>query len=998
MQQPLKILILEDSVTDAIIIQRLLKKQGRSHECKVSLNEKEYLQDLEQFHPDVILADNSLPQYNATEALKVINQRALHIPFILVTGTVSEEFAAGIIKQGADDYILKDRLGRLPAAIDMALRQKRSEEEKKEAAEKLRRSEESYRSMMERVSDAFVALDTNWCYTYINKKAGEILNRAPEDLIGKNIWNEFPEAVDQAFYHDYHRAMKDQQYIYLEEYYAPFHVWLENHIYPSPDGLSIFFRNITARKESQQKIVQSEENLKAIFDNTSEGFILVDANGIVKAFNNKARKSVLRNIEEEITPGRSIFDFVEDSRQEFFKTIVSKVLQGERFNYDRSYSNSDGTVTWINFSFTPVRHDNLINGLCITGRDISEKKISEQQREFDSNNLHALINNTHDLMWSVDRDLKLITSNLAFDKVVRSMTGTTPEKGCDILINGFTEAQLKKYRQFYERAFAGESFTQIEYTDIQGDFWSELSFYPIYEGNVVAGTACFSRNITAKIKAEEDIKLSNERFEMATLATNDVIWDWDLLTNKIWWNNNYYSHFGYNRENTVDDIASWHIGLHPDDKERIDKGIKTILKLKQRVWRDEYRFLKADGSIAFVMDCGYILYNEKNIPYRMVGAMLDITNRKKAEEQLEESFKEKRALAERMSTIINTIPANIALLDARGVIVEVNDAWRKFADANGYGGRSHGVGDNYIEVSKSSLGDDQMDGKTVARGIKSVIEKKAKEFVYEYPCHSPTVKRWFRMVVNPLMDQEYSGAVVMHVDISDLRRLEYERLTSKMNEQKKITQVMLQAQEKERNQLGRELHDNISQLLAAIKMKMAFGLSNYEQGSSIFSECLLHVQEAMTETRNLSHRMVIPRFEGNSFISALKYMVENYANPQRSVVLETNKLDERKIPAGVKESLYRIVQEQMHNIEKYAGASNVNVHFDIQANQIILAIEDNGIGFNPKQKRKGIGLTNIMNRAESYNGSASIISEPGKGCKLIVEVPLKEKKESPASL
>ncbi len=254
------------------------------------------------------------------------------------------------------------------------------------------------------------------------------------------------------------------------------------------------------------------------------------------------------------------------------------------------------------------------------------------------------------------------------------------------------------------------------------------------------------------------------------------------------------------------------------------------------------------------------------------------------------------------------------------------------------------------------------------------------------------------MVVTPLLDKEYAGAVVMHVVISELRRLEQERLISKMDEQKKITQAMLQAQEKERNQLGRELHDNISQLLAAIKMKLGFGLSNYGKGISIFSECIGHVQEAMTETRNLSHRLVIPRFEENSFENALKYLLSNYSNEQRSVNTEIIKLDEKMISAGVKESLYRIVQEQLHNIEKYARATRVKVIFDAREDQIILTIEDNGVGFNVKQKRKGIGLTNTMNRAESYNESAKIISEPGKGCKLFVEVPLKEKKGYPASL
>ena len=132
MKRPLKILMLEDSETDAEIIQRLLKKTNSTFDFRLSMTENAYLRDLEEFKPDLILSDNSLPQFNASDALQVVRQQFQNIPFILVTGTVSEEFAARIIKQGADDYILKDRLARLPAAIDVALNQQKSEKEKQQ--------------------------------------------------------------------------------------------------------------------------------------------------------------------------------------------------------------------------------------------------------------------------------------------------------------------------------------------------------------------------------------------------------------------------------------------------------------------------------------------------------------------------------------------------------------------------------------------------------------------------------------------------------------------------------------------------------------------------------------------------------------------------------------------------------------------------------------------------------------------------------------------------
>lgn len=270
MSRPLKILMLEDSPVDAEIIQRLLLKEKMNCEFSLAMNKKNFVQALAEFSPDIVLSDNSLPQFNAIEALKLTRSQFLHIPFILVTGTVSDEYAADAIKQGADDYILKDRMTRLPVAIDTALRQRIAAKEKLEAAEKLRQNEENYRTIMERLSDAFVALDKDWHYTYVNKKAGEILKREPNELIGKHISTAFPEDVNRPFYNAFHRAMGQQINIHSEEYYAPLDIWLENYIYPSPDGLSIFFRDITERKQTEEELRKSNERFQYAMEASSD--------------------------------------------------------------------------------------------------------------------------------------------------------------------------------------------------------------------------------------------------------------------------------------------------------------------------------------------------------------------------------------------------------------------------------------------------------------------------------------------------------------------------------------------------------------------------------------------------------------------------------------------------------------------------------------------------------------------------------------------------------
>ncbi len=122
----------------------------------------------------------------------------------------------------------------------------------------------NYKTTLERVSDAFVSLDKDWRYTYMNKKAGDIFQRDPQQMIGKNIWAEFPEGINQPFYKAYLEAMKYQKYIFVEEHYKPYDLWFENHIYPSPDGLTIYFRDITERKKAEEEIKKTTGQLRQL--------------------------------------------------------------------------------------------------------------------------------------------------------------------------------------------------------------------------------------------------------------------------------------------------------------------------------------------------------------------------------------------------------------------------------------------------------------------------------------------------------------------------------------------------------------------------------------------------------------------------------------------------------------------------------------------------------------------------------------------------------------
>jgi len=135
-----------------------------------------------------------------------------------------------------------------------------------------------------------------------------------------------------------------------------------------------------------------------------------------------------------------------------------------------------------------------------------EKKRMQEQLEFDQTNLNALINNTCDSMWSVDTNFNLITSNQVFDDLLLLITGKVIQKGDSILSVAFITPHISKDKQFYERAFTGETFTKVVHNPNHPAFWCEISFFPIKKGALVIGTACSCRDISERKKAETQIR------------------------------------------------------------------------------------------------------------------------------------------------------------------------------------------------------------------------------------------------------------------------------------------------------------------------------------------------------------------------------------------------------------------------------------------------------------------------------------------------------------
>lgn len=200
----------------------------------------------------------------------------------------------------------------------------------------------------------------------------------------------------------------------------------------------------------------------------------------------------------------------------------------------------------------------------------------------------------------------------------------------------FPEGVGSVFDEQYRRAV--ETNETVRFTEYYPplDAWLQVNAYPGPDG-----LAVYFRDVSADIRAQETLKRAKERFDLVTRATNDVIWDWDVPAKRLWWSEAYTEQFGHPRSDDGDDPdASWVEHIFADDREHVVEGYYAAMHDKNcSHWNHDYRFVRADGSVAFVNDRCYIARDGKGNAVRLIGSILDVTERRELDERLYQSQK-----------------------------------------------------------------------------------------------------------------------------------------------------------------------------------------------------------------------------------------------------------------------------------------------------------------------------------------------------------------------
>lgn len=242
-------------------------------------------------------------------------------------------------------------------------------------------------------------------------------------------------------------------------------------------------------------------------------------------------------------------------------------------------------------------------------------------------------------IWISDKDGKVLWYNEQWKKVngfpddhivqVRDWGDFTDVVDINFMIQDFY-GKINKGR-YWETTF------QIKF-DKKNTRWFHSTVHPITDanGNLYRWIG-FISDITNLKDIEEKLRISEGRYQLASLASRDVIWDWDLRTNRCNWNHAIDLTFKHHLVSFETDITWWDGMIHPEDRKRVSKGIRESIVKKEVEWREEYRFKRGDGSYAFVRDIGYIFFDKKMQPIRMIGVLRDISIEKNYVERLKEA-------------------------------------------------------------------------------------------------------------------------------------------------------------------------------------------------------------------------------------------------------------------------------------------------------------------------------------------------------------------------
>ncbi|WP_040282142.1 PAS domain S-box protein [Psychroserpens damuponensis] len=536
------------------------------------------------------------------------------------------------------------------------------------------------KTTLNNISDGFISLDTDWYYTYVNKKAAALIGRTPRSLVGKHIWTEFPEGVGQSFYKAYHKAFETQETLYFEDYYEPLGKWFENRIYPSPEGITIYFTDITEKKETET----NNQKLLSLIE-TSDDFVgLATLDGIPTYLNVNGRKLIGLEPNEDL-PNSIGHVFPKDYQSKVASEHMPAMFNKNKWNGEAVFQNlKTGALIPIEMSGFLIKNkiSNEPIALGIVASDISKRKATEDKLIESEQLFKRLTSKAPAGIFQTDKNGSCSYVNESWSAYADLTFDEAMGYGWAATIHPDDKDRIMLEWEKYVISGKKELETQFRFLHTNNNvIWVTVKTVGTYDAqNNLYGYIGMAIDVTDAKKAEEKLMKSEEVFKRLSANAPVAIFQTDIDGGCNYVNEEWMKYSGL----TLDEARGfgWVSTLHPEDKDRVldawEKSIVSGVNFKL-----DCRILHKDNHVTWVSAKTVGLYDANQELYGYIGMLLDITERKVAEEKLITS----EQLFRRLSS---NAPVGIYQTNDQGYCNYVNEEWIKYsgltyADSMGYG-------------------------------------------------------------------------------------------------------------------------------------------------------------------------------------------------------------------------------------------------------------------------------------------------------------------------
>ncbi|MEE2794371.1 MAG: PAS domain S-box protein [Pseudomonadota bacterium] len=719
------------------------------------------------------------------------------------------------------------------------------------------------REILEQMEEAFALLDYDFRVLDLNRAALKIDPRSREELIGSSIWELSPGLEETEFARLIKTAMQDRKAVQTNfENNLPGgdSVWLEVRLFPVEGGLGLLYRDVTSTRLAEHTLQASEEFNRQILKSSTDCIKVLSLDGHLQ-FMSEGGQQVMEVDDFSLLKGRLWRDLWPTGERHKIDAAINEASKGRPSRFRGAANTAKGNQRWWDVAVSAIYGaDGKPETLLSISRDITPTQLAERDLDETRRRLDAILNNTTMAVFLMDENQECVFANTAAENLTgyefedmqgRPLHDVVHHKKPDGSHYPLEECPI-------DRAFPERAQMQGEELFVAPDG----SFYPVSftaspvlddDGKPI-GTVIEARNVEEERQRDWALTETIERYRLVAKATRDAVWDWDFATNLVQWNDAVQELFGYTPGQVGAGADWWAATIHPDDRERVETSIHDVIEGTGSGWTDEYRFRRADGTFAHVLDRGYVIRNEAGTAVRMIGAMLDLTDLRRSEALLRQSH-------ERFQTAVSAVESIVWTNDPEGRMLGEQASWANLT------GQSY---DEYQGYGWSAAVHPDDAKPTIAAWEKAVASKTM--FVFEHRLRRGDGEwRTFAIRAVPWLDEdgEIREWVGVHTDVTQQRAAEQalrelnetleQRVAAEVLEREAAQDALRQAQKMEAvGQLTGGIAHDFNNLLTVVMGNVNLALRSVQTsgGDPRLERILSGAQRGAERAASLTQRLL----------------------------------------------------------------------------------------------------------------------------------------------